>query len=94
MKGLTIVASLVLGLAVSAAEAHPRLFPHSHNRAVVVKKEVVVKPAPVRNAVAYTLGAAFDTIPGNHVSDGGAETAAPQHRDFYIVIRHGVPPHH
>lgn len=67
MNGLKIAASLglVLGLAVSSAEAHPRLFSHNHH--VVVKKEVVTRPAPVRTAVAYTIGAAFDTLPANHV---------------------------
>lgn len=67
MKGLKLAASasLVFGLAISAADAHPRLFPHNHH--VVVKKEVVVKPTPVRNLVAYSIGAAFDVLPANHV---------------------------
>jgi hypothetical protein len=66
-KGLTALAGMgvVFGLMIGSANAHPRLFSHSHQ--VVVKKEVVVNPAPVRNLVAYTIGATFDTLPRNHV---------------------------
>jgi hypothetical protein len=61
-------AAMMLSLGISSAEAHPRLWPHSHATRVVVEKQVVVKPAPVRTAVARALvGATFDTIPANHV---------------------------
>ncbi len=69
MKGITALASMsiLMSLTLTAADAHPRLFPHSHNNHVVVKKEVVVRPAPVRNLVSYAIGSVFDTIPANHV---------------------------
>lgn len=73
MKGFMVVANLILamvlvsGAAMNTAEAHPRVFAHSHHKHVVVKKEVVVRPAPVRNLVSYAIGSAFDTIPSGHV---------------------------
>jgi hypothetical protein len=43
---LTATAAIMLSLGISSAEAHPRLWPHSHAARVVVEKQVVVKPAP------------------------------------------------
>lgn len=44
----------------------------------MVKKEVVVRPAPVRSLFSYAVGSVFDTIPGNyvHVVYGG--------RNYYV----------
>ena len=73
MKLLTLAAAtattaFLLTASMNSAEAHPRLYPHSHNTRVVVEKQVVVKPAPVRNVVARALvGQVFDTLPANHV---------------------------
>ena len=73
MRRLIIVASigLLASVSMSGAQAHPRHNLHSHHSHVVVKKEVVVKPAPVRNlvarTVARTVGTVFDTLPANHV---------------------------
>lgn len=68
LAATTITTAMMLSVGTSSAEAHPRLWPHSHASRVVVEKQVVVKPAPVRTAVASAVvGATFDTIPANHV---------------------------
>lgn len=68
LAATAITATILLSLGMNSAEAHPRLWPHSHASRVVVEKQVVVKPAPVRTAVARAVvGATFDTIPANHV---------------------------
>ena len=65
---LAATTGMLLTLGLSAAEAHPRLWPHSHGTRVVVEKQVVVNPAPVRTAVARAIvGDVFDTIPATHV---------------------------
>ncbi len=61
MKSLSLVTAvasvgLVFGLAVSSADAHPRIFPHSHGKHVVVKKEVVVKPVVGMRVVSLPRG--------------------------------------
>lgn len=60
---LLMTSGLLLFLGISSAEAHPRWYPHSHQRQVVVERQVVVKPAPVRNVVVRTVGSLFDTVP-------------------------------
>ncbi|MCG8415029.1 MAG: DUF6515 family protein [Pseudomonadales bacterium] len=69
MKRVTIAASLglIMSLAFTTAEAHPRNYAHGHHNHVVVQRGVVVRPAPVANLVARTVGAVFDTLPANHV---------------------------
>ena len=69
MKRLMVTASLglMVTMGFDAAEAHPRVYAHSHHKHVVVKQDVVVRPAPVANLVARTIGSAFNTIPANHV---------------------------
>ena len=69
MKRFLVTAGLGLMMAtgISVAEAHPRHYSHSHSKQIVVKRDVVVRPAPVANFVARTIGSAFDTIPANHV---------------------------
>lgn len=64
---LVLTTGMLLSLGISSAEAHPRHYAHSHRSHVVVEKQVVVKPAPVRNLVARTVGQLFDTVPNNHV---------------------------
>ena len=69
MKRLMVTASmgLILATGLSVAEAHPRVYTHSHHKHVVVKNDVVVRPAPVANLVARTIGSAFNSSPANHV---------------------------
>jgi hypothetical protein len=64
---LAVLVGLLITLGISTAQAHPR---HglSHQRAVVVEREVVVvKPAPVRNLVSYRVGSVFATVPAHHL---------------------------
>lgn len=84
-------AAMMLSLGINSAEAHPRLWPHSHATRVVVEKQVVVKPAPVRTAVARALvGATFDTIPANRVRVVHAGRTYFVHDGVYHV-RNGGP---
>ncbi len=69
MKRVTIAASLglIMSLAISSAEAHPRIYSHTSHSRVVVQRDIVVRPAPAANLVARTIGAVFNTLPANHV---------------------------
>lgn len=62
-----ISAALVLAANMSSAEAQARLFAPTYQKRVVVKQQVVVRPAPVRNLTVRTIGSAVDVLPANHV---------------------------
>ncbi|MDA0687368.1 MAG: DUF6515 family protein [Proteobacteria bacterium] len=74
---LTVTTGLLITLGTGSADAHPR---HAvHGRTVVVEKQVVVTPAPVRNLVARAAGDLFDTVPSHHVR------IVHQGRNYYVA---------
>lgn len=74
---LTVTTGLLISLGISGAEAHPRHV--VHGRTVVVEKQVVVAPTPVRKLVAHAAGDLFDTVPSHHVR------IVHQGRNYYVA---------
>lgn len=76
---LTVTTGLLISFFINSAEAHPRHSLLGHNRTVVVEKQVVVTPTPVRNLVARAAGDLFDTVPSHHVR------IVHQGRNYYVA---------
>ena len=87
MKFVTLAAvtSLMLVMGMNTAEAHPRKHHHTHTTRVVVDRDVVVRPAPVRTAVARVVGSVFDVLPDNHVRVVHAGRTYYVHDGIYYV---------
>lgn len=61
------LAGLILALGSPVAQAHPGPHRHLHGNTVVVQRNVVVDPAPVRNLVARTVGEVVTVLPASHI---------------------------
>jgi len=95
---LTIVIRMlmvILVLGATTAQAHPGKHRHVHGRTVVVERNVVVNPAPVRNLVASAIGDIVTDLPASHrrisfqgrtyfVADG---LFFNRHARGYVVVR-------
>jgi hypothetical protein len=67
MKALTLMAPFLAMILTGTVDAHPLRPAHSHHKTVVVKREVVVQPAPLRSALALALGDTVARLPAGHV---------------------------
>lgn len=71
MKLLTLLGATSLtffmGTTSVHADPHAGLPGHHHNRIVVDRHVVVHRPAPVRTAIARTVGSVFHSIPASRV---------------------------
>jgi hypothetical protein len=67
MKAFTLMAPMLAMVFSSAVDAHPLHAVHSHNKTVVLERQLVVQPAPLRSAVAHAIGDIVGKLPARHV---------------------------
>ncbi len=67
MNRLTLasIGCLLLALCVNTAEAHPRKHAQAHKHVVVVERDVV-RPGPLRSALALSIGTLVSALPRDY----------------------------
>ncbi|MCI5106747.1 MAG: DUF6515 family protein [Pseudomonadales bacterium] len=67
MKALRLMTPFLAVVITGSVDADPLPPAHSHHKTVVVKREVVVQPTPLRSVVALALGDTVTRLPVGHL---------------------------